>query len=228
MGPDGTAGCQVQSPAGILPNLYSWARSLSCRLWRERLWWGGGHDSARFPSAGCDVRLRASTAHIISNWQGELPERDLQLQVPFMLSKCIEHGAEVEESRLHKSRQKESHGFHISPIQTPPHASVCMAESFLCPPETIPILLISYTPIQNKSLNKLSSTEKWDLVTALWWLQREEDWVLWARQRKPVFKCRFPPFWSPHLMLGPQNKTERARYWGFTAFPWPRELFSLS
>ena len=33
---------------------------------------------------------------------------------------------------------------------------VCMAESLCCPPETITMLLISYTPIQNKKFYHLS------------------------------------------------------------------------
>ena len=31
---------------------------------------------------------------------------------------------------------------------------ICMAESLCCPPETIPALLVGYTPIQNKKLKK--------------------------------------------------------------------------
>ena len=33
-----------------------------------------------------------------------------------------------------------------------------MAESLLCSPETITVLLISYTPIQNKKVKKFKNT----------------------------------------------------------------------
>ena len=36
---------------------------------------------------------------------------------------------------------------------------ICMAESLCCPPETTTILLIGYTPIQNKNLKKKVSFE---------------------------------------------------------------------
>ena len=35
---------------------------------------------------------------------------------------------------------------------------ICMAESLLCSPETITVLLISYTPIQNKKVKKFKNT----------------------------------------------------------------------
>ena len=35
-------------------------------------------------------------------------------------------------------------------------AHTCMAEFLLCSPETITVLLISYTPIQNKKLKKMN------------------------------------------------------------------------
>ena len=37
---------------------------------------------------------------------------------------------------------------------------VCMAESLFCPPETIPALLIGYTPIQNKKFGKNEKEER--------------------------------------------------------------------
>ena len=42
---------------------------------------------------------------------------------------------------------------------------ICMAESLCCPPETVTPLLISYTPVQNKSL-MLEHMDRPDLVLA--------------------------------------------------------------
>ena len=70
----------------------------------------------------------------------------------------------------------------------------CMAESLWCPLETITTLLIGWTPIQNKKLNKIQEKKK-SPSTPLWWpggtlpsfseAQIPSNWgtILWLRIR---------------------------------------------
>ena len=62
-----------------------------------------------------------------------------------------------------KERIKKQIGFYSFCHSSP---CMCMAESLCCSPETITTLLISYTPLQNKKLNKTKHKQVQGLP---WW-----------------------------------------------------------
>ena len=66
----------------------------------------------------------------------------------------------------------------------------CMAESLWCPPETITTLLIGWTPIQNKKLNKIEGKKKkkpFCSFVVTWWNFTEPLWG------PDPFKLRYHP-----------------------------------